>query len=329
MESFIFALEAVSPIILTVAIGYLLKRVGLMSVEMAKACNKLVFRLFLPVMLFLNVYKIQNLAEMEFGYMAYALLGVFALFVIGLPISILMARKKGYRGPIWQASFRSNFALIGIPLAQSLCGDEGVAVASLLSAATVPFLNVLAVIALSVFREGGERPSVKKILLGILKNPLIQSIAAGLVVLGIRMLFVKEGVDFRISDIKPLYTVMGYLSNLATPLALIGLGAQFEFSAIASLRREILTGTIMRTVVSPILGLGVAYLFFRDAFQAAHFASLVAVFATPVSVSSAPMAQEMGNDVALAGQLVVWTTLISALSIFLASFFLSLGGVFG
>ncbi|MBQ8439216.1 MAG: AEC family transporter [Clostridia bacterium] len=329
MDSFIFALEAVSPIILTVAIGYLLKRVGLMSVEMAKACNKLVFRLFLPVMLFLNVYKIQNLAEMEFGYMAYALLGVFALFVIALPISILMARKKGYRGPIWQASFRSNFALIGIPLAQSLCGDEGVAVASLLSAATVPFLNVLAVIALSVFREGGERPSVKKILLGILKNPLIQSIAAGLVVLGIRMLFVKEGVDFRISDIKPLYTVMGYLSNLATPLALIGLGAQFEFSAIASLRREILTGTIMRTVVSPVLGLGVAYLLFRDAFQAAHFASLVAVFATPVSVSSAPMAQEMGNDVALAGQLVVWTTLVSALSIFLASFFLSLGGVFG
>ena len=329
MSSFIFALEAVSPIILTVAIGYLLKRVGLMSVEMAKACNKLVFRLFLPVMLFLNVYKIQNLAEMEFGYMAYTLLGVFALFVVALPIAMLAARKKGYRGPIWQASFRSNFALIGIPLAQSLCGDEGVAVASLLSAATVPFLNVLAVIALSVFREGGERPSVKKILLGILKNPLIQSIAAGLVVLGIRMLFVKEGIDFRISDIKPLYTVMGYLSNLATPLALIGLGAQFEFSAIASLRREILTGTIMRTVVSPILGLGVAYLLFRDAFQAAHFASLVAVFATPVSVSSAPMAQEMGNDVALAGQLVVWTTLISALSIFLASFFLSLGGVFG
>ena len=328
MESFIFALEAVSPIILTVAVGYLLKRIGLMTVSVAKACNKLVFRLFLPVMLFLNVYKIQNLTEMDFGYMAYALLGVFALFVIALPITIVMARKKVYRGPIWQASFRSNFALIGIPLAQSLCGDEGVAVASLLSAATVPFLNVLAVIALSVFREGGERPSVKKILLGILKNPLIQAIAAGIAILGLRAVFVKEGIAFRISDIKPIYTVLGYLSNLATPLALISLGAQFEFSAISSLRREIFTGTLMRTVVSPLLGLGVAYFFFRDHFQAAHFASLVAVFATPVSVSSAPMAQEMGNDAALAGQLVVWTTLVSALSIFFASFFLSLGGVF-
>lgn len=328
MESFIFALEAVSPIVLTVAIGYLLKRCGLMSIEVAKVCNRLVFRLFLPVMLFLNVYKIEALADIQLGYMAYAILGVLALFVIAIPVMLLAARKKDRRGPVWQASFRSNFALIGIPLAQSLCGDEGVAVASLLSAATVPFLNVLAVISLSLFREGGERPSVKKVLLGILKNPLIQAIAAGIAVLGIRVIFVKEGIDFRISDLKPIYTVLGYLSNLATPLALISLGAQFEFSAIGSLRREIITGTIMRTVVSPVLGLSVAYFFFRDHFSAAHFASLVAVFATPVSVSSAPMAQEMGNDAALAGQLVVWTTLVSAFSIFFASFFLSLGGIF-
>lgn len=328
MDSFVFAVEAVSPIVLTVAIGYLLKRGGLMSVEVAKICNRLVFRLFLPVMLFLNVYKIQNLAEIQLGYMAYTILGVLALFIIAIPVMLFAARKKDRRGPVWQASFRSNFALIGIPLAQSLCGDEGVMVASLLSAATVPFLNVLAVIVLSMFREGGARPSVKKIVLGILKNPLIQAIALGLLLLGVREIFVEQGIAFRLSDVKPIYTVLGYLSNLATPLALISLGAQFEFSAIGALRREIITGTFMRTVVSPVLGLGVAAIFFRDHFTAAHFASFVAVFATPVSVSSAPMAQEMGNDAALAGQLVVWTTLVSALSIFLSSFVLKWIGIF-
>ena len=328
MDSFIFALEAVSPIVLTVAVGYLLKRAGLMSVEVAKACNKLVFRLFLPVMLFLNVYKIEDLSEIELGYMAYTLSGVLALFIIAFPVMLLAARKRDRRGPVWQASFRSNFALIGIPLAQSLCGDGGVVVASLLSAAIVPFLNVLAVIALSLFREGGERPSVKKVLLGIVKNPLIQAIAAGLLVLVIRPYLISAGIAFRLSDIKPIYTVLGYLAGLATPLALIGLGAQFEFSAIGSLRREIIAGTVMRNMVSPLMGIGVAFLFFRNQFNAAHFASFVAVFATPVSVSSAPMAQEMGNDAALAGQLVVWTTVVSAFSIFFASFFLRLGGVF-
>lgn len=329
MESFLFALNAVAPIILTVAVGYLLKRLGLMNIPMAKQINKLVFRLFLPAMIFLNLYSIDSFDSFSFGYMGYTVLGVLALFLLAIPVVLLCTSVRERRGPVWQASFRSNFALIGIPLAESLCGSEGVAVASLLSALTIPLLNVLAVISLSIFGKGGEKPSLRKILLGILQNPLIQVIALALAVLGVRALFEKAGIGFRLGDVSVLFTVLKYLSNLATPLALLSLGAQFEFSAIASLRREILTGTLMRTLVSPVLGLGVAYLLFRSHFTGAQFASLVAVFATPVSVSSAPMAQEMGNDAELAGQLVIWTTLVSALSIFMASFLLNLAGVFG
>ena len=106
------------------------------------------------------------------------------------------------------------------------------------------------------------------------------------------------------------------------------LGAQFEFSAIKGLRREIITGVLYRTVLAPVLGVGVAYLFFGDRFGGAHFAAFVALFATPVAVSSLPMAQEMGNDAELAGQYVVWTTLVSALSIFLASLWLKQVGIF-
>ena len=79
----------------------------------------------------------------------------------------------------------------------------------------------------------------------------------------------------------------------------------------------------------PLLGVGVAYLFFSAQFNGAHFASFVAMFATPVAVSSVPMAQEMNSDATLAGQLVVWTTIASAFSVFLAAFLLKLGGVFG
>jgi predicted permease len=46
------------------------------------------------------------------------------------------------------------------------------------------------------------------------------------------------------------------------------------------------------------------------------YAALVALFATPVAVASAIMAEEMGNDGQLARQLVVWTTLLSAVVIF-------------
>ena len=76
MGSFVFALNAVLPIILTVAIGYFLKRIGLITTELARGGNKLVFRVFLPALLFLNVYEIDDLKSVGFGYIIYAVLAV-------------------------------------------------------------------------------------------------------------------------------------------------------------------------------------------------------------------------------------------------------------
>jgi predicted permease len=105
-------------------------------------------------------------------------------------------------------------------------------------------------------------------------------------------------------------------------------GAQFEFSAIPHLKREIISGIILRSVIVPLLGIGVAYLAFRHNFSGPQFAALVAVFCTPVAVSSVPMAQEMGADAELAGQLVVFTTITSAFTVFIASFLLKAAGIF-
>lgn len=327
MESLIFAVNAVLPIVLTVAIGYFLKKAGFMDAVFAKMGNRLVFHVFLPALLFLNIYKIDDLAATDFTFIIYAAIMLVAVFFIAMPFVLMLTKDSARRGVLLQASFRSNYALIGIPLAQSLFGDEGVAVATLLSAVFIPMLNILAVISLSLFSDK-NKPSVKKILLGIVKNPLIRSIALGLIVLFIRSLLVKGGIELRLSDVKPIYTVLGYLANLATPLALLVLGAQFEFSAVSSLRKEIIFGTLMRTVIVPVLGLGIAFFAFGNTFGGAHFAAFVAAFATPVAVSSVPMAQEMGGDTTLAGQMVVWTTLASVASVFLASFLLKAAGVF-
>lgn len=321
MDSLIFALNAVAPIVIMVAIGYILKRIGFMSADFSKQANKLCFRVFLPVMLFMNVYKIEDIGKIELDYIIYVIIAVVALFLLSFPLVHIATRKRECRGVLAQAAFRSNYALIGIPLAESLFGEAGVAVATLLSAVVIPLFNVLAVVCLSVYREG--RPRIKKIILDILKNPLIQSIALGIIVLAVR-----RYTDFRLSDITAVYKTLTYLSSLATPLALLVLGAQFEFSTVKALRREIVWGSLMRCVMVPILGLGAAYLFFRDRFAGAHFAAFVAVFTTPLAVSSVAMAQEMDGDVKLAGQLVIWTTLISAFSTFVASFLLRAAGIF-
>ena len=278
-------------------------------------------------MLFLNVYKMDSIGEIDLGYVAFALTVLLVIFALGIPCVMLVTKQGARRGVLLQAVFRSNYALIGIPLAQSLFGEEGLAIATLLSAAAIPAFNILAVISLSVFGDE-QKVNVKKILLGIVKNPLILSVLAGVAALGVRALFIRAGISFRLADIKPVYTVLGYLSNLATPLALLVLGVQFEFSAVKEMKKEIVFGTLARTVLAPALAIGVAFLFLKEQFSGAHFAAFVAMFATPVAVSSVPMAQEMKGDASLAGQLVVWTTLASALSVFFASWLLKLAGVF-
>ena len=329
MDSLIFALSAVAPIVLSVIVGYFFKKIGMMDESFAKKANKLVFRAFMPVMLFVNIYKM-SLSDVDLGFIGYCLVALFIIFALSIPACMAIAGKKDRVGVLVQAIFRSGYSLIGIPLAGSLYGDEGMMAATILSAALIPCFNVLAVISLSALGgEKGEKISPKKIILDIVKNPLIIGIFAALVCVAIRtFVFEKVGIEFRLSDIGPLFVVLQYLANLAIPLALLVLGAQFEFSAVAALKKEIIFGTLVRTVIVPAIVLGVAFIFFRDRFSPAHFATLVAAFATPVAVPSVPMVQEMGGDVTLAGQLVVWSTLVSAITVFLVTFLLRMGGAF-
>lgn len=329
MDSLIFALSAVAPIVLMVVIGYMLKKLGFMNERFAKEANRLVFRIFMPVMLFVKIYGMQDLSSIDFGFIAYALIAILIVFFLSIPASIAIARQKNRRGVLIQAALRSGYSLIGIPLAESLYGEAGAAAATILSAALIPLFNVLAVISLvAIGNEGTKKPSVKSIILDIIKNPLIVGIFSALVCVAVRGVFVNLGIGFRISNIEPVMNVLQYLSSLAIPLALLVLGAQFEFSAVASLKREIIWGTLIRTVIVPALTIGVAYFFFGDRFGPAHFATFVAAFATPVAVPSVPMVQEMGGDVTLAGQLVVWSTLASAFTVFVFTFLLRLGGAF-
>ena len=326
MADLLFALNATAPIILLVAIGFFMKRLGIIPFELAKPLNKIVFRLLLPVMLFNNIYNIKDITSIDFGYLIFVAVSVAVLFFIGLGLSFVFTKERSRRAVLIQVIFRSNYALIGIPLAISLFGEEGKAIASLLSAVSIPVFNIFAVIALALFNPTGKRPSVGSVVLGIIKNPLIIGIAVGLASIGVRALFVSLGISFRLTDVEGITKVIGHLSGAATPVALLALGAQFEFSVISGMKREIIFGTLARVLVVPAIAIGVAMLF--PSFGGAHFAAFVGLYCTPLAVSTVPMTQEMGSDGELAGQLVIFTTLASAVGIFLFTYILRLIGIF-
>lgn len=319
---FMTALNAVLPIVLMIALGYLLHQKGLLGSEFLKNSNKLVFQIGLPAMLFVNVYSIESLGHIRWDIVAYCAGAILLVFGLGLLIACLTTPVPGRRGVILQCVFRSNFAIIGLPLAAALGGAEAEATAAILSAVTIPLFNILAVIALSLFRREREKIDIFQILRDIVKNPLIRGVAMGIAALILRWAQneIFEEVVFALNrETKFLYTLLTWLKAMTTPLALLVLGGQFTFSAVKGLRKEIVVATSCRLLLTPAIGIGGAFLLSRLGVICCgsnDYPALIALFASPVAVASAIMASQMDNDEQLATQLVVWTTLLSGVTIF-------------
>jgi len=320
------AINAVLPIILLILLGYLLRKKGFLTENFVKIGNKLVFNVCLPSMLFINVYDIESFASIQWDIVIYAVMAVFVIFIIGLVMAVVTTDVAERRGALWQCTFRSNFAIIGLSLAGALGSNDALGVAAVVSAFTIPVFNILGVIALTVFikKEGQEHTDIIGILKNIAKNPLIIGVMLGLLCLGIRALQVQqfgEAIFTLNKQTKFLYTSLKNLKAIASPLALLVLGGQFEFSAVKGLRKEIIVGTVGRIVLAPLVGIGGAVLLssFTPLLSCGvnEYPALIALFGSPVAVSSAVMAGAMGNDEQLATQLVVWTSICSIATIFL------------
>ena len=321
----ITAMNAVAPVVLLILLGYILKQSGFLSKDFVKTGNKLVFNVCLPCMLFINVYDINGFSSINWDIVLYCVIMLLVIFILGFFTTVLVTKVPERRGVIWQCTFRSNFAIIGLSLAATLGGEEAVAVAAIVSSFTVPLFNIFAVIALSVFVENGgeKKQDIRKILGNIAKNPLIISVVLGMLCLVIREIQVAyfgSAVFTLKQQGKLFYTTLNNLKAIASPFALLVLGGQFEFSAVRGLLKEIAAGTLWRIVLAPLLGIGVAILLSQYTrilnCGANEYPALVAMFGSPVAVSSAVMAGSMGGDEQLATQLVVWTSLFSILTIF-------------
>lgn len=319
---FVTAVNAILPIVLLIALGYGLRQCSFLTKEFVAGGNKLMFRLLIPLMLFTNTYTIESFSSVPWDLTLYGAGMVLVIFLLGYFLTPGLTREPGRKGALLQSTFRSNTAVIGISLAQALGGEEAVQVATVVTAVCVPLLNVLAVMALSLYGSNGGKLDGKKLLKNIVTNPLILGIAAGFLCIALRAVekAVFGSVVFTLGgNLQFLYSALRQAGSIATPFALIILGAQFNFAAMGDMKKEILWGTAWRVVIAPALGLGAAIAL--NQFGVLHCASadypaLIALFGTPTAVSSAVMAGQMGCDEQLATQIVVWSSVASIFTLF-------------
>lgn len=311
MTHFLTAVNAVVPFLIYIAFGYGVKAFGLTDEAFLRRFNTLVFRAFFPIMMFYNLYQNAG-AQLHIGRLA--LTGILGeIILIGLLMLTVprLVRENPRRGVLIQAVYRSNFVLFAVPLTESIFGQSGVALSAMMVAIIVPFFNVTAVIILEYFRGG--RFDLWKLVKNVLTNPLILgALAAGLfLLLDIRLPACVE---------KPV----SQFSALTTPLALFILGGSLQFSSLKKDLRLILPAVLTKLVLVPAAMVAVSLAVGMEPLE--RFV-LLTVFATPTAAASFSMAQNMGGDGALAGELVVCSTAFSILTIFLWVFFLKYAGL--
>ncbi|HKJ66522.1 MAG TPA: AEC family transporter [bacterium] len=301
MQQLVFIIQTVGPVFLIIALGYLLRRLGLINQNFISLSSQIVFNVSLPVLIFLELIELDIGEAFPAGQIGYIYIGTlifFAFLWLGARPFIHDGRDLGV---FIQGSFRSNFAIVGLAVISNVFGKEGLARGSLVLGSIVPLYNTLAVIALTIPKNQGERISLGHTIFEILKNPLI-----------IGAIFAVPFAYFNVS-LPPLFRTTGeYLADIALPIALLGIGGTLHIREIKQVSMVAVVAMILKTVLSPLLLTYGAFLF---GVRGLSLGILFILFGAPTAIASFIMAEAMDCNSKLAGQIVLISTLASIVTI--------------
>lgn len=311
MSSFLFSLNAVLPVFFLILLGILLKRTSLINDSFISQSSRLVFKVALPFLIFRTVSS----ADFQQIYNGREVLSVVLLVTLGFLLIFAVGRifiKDGAAlGPFVQCSFRSNTAIVGLAVIANVFGETGLAKAAIPMVFIFPMYNVYSVLSLelSMNRSGAGR--FASIVKSIMTNPLI-----------IAVLISLPFTLFSISLPAAADTFLSYVSRMALPLGLLGVGGSLNFKALKEKILPVLISSSIKIIIYPLV---TALVLLWAGIQGESLGVIVILMGCPTAISSYVMSEAMGADGMLAAGVIAVTTLGSILSlgtgIFLLRFF--------
>ncbi len=302
MENLIFSLNATIPIFLVMVLGYIFKQIKLLDDSFVKTLNSFNFKVTLPALLLADIAEADFYAVWDTKFVLFCFGVTILCICVIVALSAVFIKDKSIKGEFMQASYRGSAAVLGVAFIQNIYGSSSIA--PLMILATVPLYNVVAVIILSFTSPqstGFDKAGLKKSIKGIATNPIILGIFIG-------MLISVSRIELPFIINKTLHS----LAQLATPLALIGLGAGFEGrKALAKIKPTIIS-TLIKLFVMPAIFLPVAaYMGFRNE----KMVAILIMLGAPTTVSCYIMSKNMGHEGVLSSSCVVATTFLSSVFI--------------
>lgn len=304
MQNFIFAFSSIAPLFIQIALGYFLKKKNVIDKHFMDTAGDFVYHYLYPLIMFRQIYQIDVTSNINPVFIIY---GVIITIVLGLLLWIivpLFIKDRQSCGAFIQGSYRSNCILIGVSLSISVFGEAG----SLPTIILLPFAsvayNIISLIILTVYSPDNKKVTFSNILAMIIKNPIIIGVFTG-----VTFSLIKINVPSFLSE------VIDNLANIATPLALISLGGQLEVKSFFKKPGLIISGIFVKLIISPLIVILPAVVLFS--FTPYEIGALFFIFGSSTAVSSYVMAKVMKSDDVLAGQLVMYTTIFSSVTMFL------------
>ena len=299
MENIFYSLNATFPIFFIIVIGYFLAKIGWIKEEFSKGADIFNFNVTLPLLLFKDMAGMNLKEVFDSGYILFCAMATTICFFLIWGGARLFLKKRSMIGAFVHASYRSSAAVMGIAFIQNIYGNSGMAPLMILG--TVPLYNIYAVIILTLEGDKTNKTKTskwKEVLINIIKNPIILAILAGTLVSVL-------GIKFPVMINKTIANLAG----IATPLALITIGAGFEGKAAISNIRPTLAASFLKLVVQAALILPIAV---SLGYRNEKLVALLIMLAAPTTPSCYIMARNMHQDATLTSNIIVVSTLLGA-----------------
>ncbi len=267
--------------------------------------NTLIFKVFLPMMLFNNIYRIDFSARFDLPLVLFAGGMVVFVFVALSVILPFIIKDKGMLASSINAIFRSNYIIYAVPIISNMFGPEGTLVASMLSPVAVGLYNFFGVIVMCSYsgkQESSLGRSILNTIKDIVRHPLIIASVSGTLV-------ALSGIQFP----SFIHNTVATMGSLGSPLGLLLMGAQLDWNALRGDISLLLKMCGLRLVIIPVACMIPAVLL---GFRGASLGTLFMLFGTPCPVTSAVMARNYNMAPRYTAQLVVMSTVLSTGTIF-------------
>lgn len=306
VENFIFSLSVALPIFLIMLSGFILKNKNIIRKDFITAANFIVFYIALPLKLFNNVSNSSVADNFDLKFISFAILGTVVSVILIYIYSKLVVNEKSKLGAFIHGTFRGNFVYVGFSLLENVTGAVG-PLASLVVAFVVPIYNIFAVLVLILTNpENNSKNQIANALKNIIKNPFIISITLGII---------ASLINFKFPPL--LQNTADYFDVLATPLALLTIGATFRVDKLFVDIKPAAAASIFKLFLNPLLAVLAAFFL---GFSSNEIFLIYILFGVPTSISSAIITASMGGDENLAASIVMLTTLGSVFSLTLFVF---------